>query len=118
MWRMAAASGIGLALAGQAHAQAAAGGADLMSPIMLAATFVALYFIVMRPQMKKAKEHRQLLAGLQKGDEVVTGAGMLGRVTRVTEDYVGVEIASGVEVVLQKAAVQVVLPKGTIKNAA
>lgn len=98
-------------------APAGPGGMDLLSPVMLAATFIALYFLVMRPQMKRAKEHRQILASLQKGDEVLTSAGFLGRLTRVGDTYVGVEIAAGVEIQVQKSAVTSVLPKGTIKSA-
>lgn len=106
---------------GVAYAQAtgsAPGGMDFVSMLPLLLMFVLLYFLLMRPQMKRAKEHRQLLAGLQKGDEVVTSGGTLGKVTSVNEQYVKVEIATGVEIVVQKASVQTVLPKGTIKSAA
>lgn len=106
---------------GVAYAQtpgAGPGGMDLMSMLPLLLMFVLLYFLLMRPQMKRAKEHKQLLAGLQKGDEVITSGGTLGKVTSVSEQYVKVEIASGVEIVVQKPSVQSVLPKGTIKGAA
>jgi preprotein translocase subunit YajC len=106
---------------GVAYAQASGtgpGGLDLVSMLPLLLMFVLLYFLLMRPQMKRAKEHRQLLAGLQKGDEVVTSGGTLGKVTSVTDQYVKVEVAAGVEIVVQKPSVQTVLPKGTIKSAA
>ena len=78
--------------------------------------FGVLWFLMIRPQMKKAKEHKALLAALQKGDEVVTGGGLTGRVTKVGEAYVHVEIAEGVEVVVQKPSVVIVLPKGSLKG--
>jgi preprotein translocase subunit YajC len=78
--------------------------------------FVVLWFLMIRPQMKKAKEHKALLAGLAKGDEIVTGGGMLGKVTKVDDSYVTVEITSGTEVVIQKPSVALVLPKGTMKS--
>ena len=84
-----------------------------MLPLVL--MFVVLYFIMIRPQMKRQKEHRAMVQALAKGDEVVIGGGMLGRVTRLSEQYLHVEIASGVEVQVQRAAVLQVLPKGTIK---
>jgi preprotein translocase subunit YajC len=77
--------------------------------------FVVLYFIMIRPQMKKQKEHRAMVEALAKGDEVVTAGGLLGRVSSLNENFVGVEIASGVEVQLQRQAVVQVLPKGTMK---
>ena len=84
-----------------------------MLPIVL--MFVVLYFIMIRPQMKKQKEHRAMVEALAKGDEVVTAGGLLGRVSSLNENFVGVEIASGVEVQLQRQAVVQVLPKGTMK---
>ncbi len=84
-----------------------------MLPIVL--MFVVLYFIMIRPQMKKQKEHRAMVEALAKGDEVVTAGGMLGRVSSLNENFIGVEIASGVEVQLQRQAVVQVLPKGTMK---
>ncbi len=99
-------------------ASGASGGMDFLSMLPLILMFVLLYFLLMRPQMKRAKEHKQLLAGLQKGDEVVTSGGTLGRVTNVTDQYAKVEIASGVEIVVQKPSIQTVLPKGTIKSVA
>lgn len=102
-----------------AHAQTA-GAADptggFMQLLPMILMFVVLWFLMIRPQMKKAKEHKALIAALQKGDEVVTGGGLVGRVTKVDDSYVTVEIAQGVEVVVQKPAVGIVLPKGTLKS--
>ncbi|MBM3395020.1 MAG: preprotein translocase subunit YajC [Betaproteobacteria bacterium] len=101
-----------------AYAQAPAGPGGLdPTLLMMILMFVVLYFLIMRPQMKKAKEHRQMLAALQKGDEVVIGGGTLGKVTKVTDNYVNVEIASEVEVTVQKGSVTTLLPKGTLKSA-
>ncbi len=86
-----------------------------MSMLPLVLMFVVLYFIMIRPQMKKQKEHRAMVEALAKGDEVVTAGGMLGRVSNLGENFIGVEIASGVEVQLQRQAVVQVLPKGTMK---
>ena len=77
--------------------------------------FGVFYFLLIRPQMKRAKEHRNLVGGLSKGDEVVTSGGLLGRITDVGESFVTVELADGVRVKLQKHAVSSVVPKGTIK---
>ena len=103
-----------------AYAQAAGAAQDpLMSFLPLILMFVVLYFLMIRPQMKKAKEHRQLIDGLQKGDEVITAAGIVGRITKVDTAYVTVEISSGekpTEVVIQRPAVQTLLPKGTMKD--
>ena len=84
-----------------------------MLPLVL--MFVVLYFVMIRPQMKKQKEHRTMIEALAKGDEVVTAGGMLGKVTKLGDGFLGVEIASGVEVQLQRSAVVQVLPKGTVK---
>jgi len=103
-----------------AHAQTAGAAADptggLMQLLPMILMFVVLWFLMIRPQMKKAKEHKALLAGLAKGDEVVTGGGLLGKVTKVADSYVTVEIAAGVEVVVQKPSIGLVLPKGTMKS--
>ena len=102
-----------------AHAQTA-GAADptggFMQLLPMILMFVVLWFLMIRPQMKKAKEHKALLAGLAKGDEVVTQGGIVGKVTKVGENYVSVEIAEGTEVVVQKPAIGLVLPKGTLKS--
>ena len=103
-----------------AHAQTAGAAADPTSSLMqllpMILMFVVLWFLMIRPQMKKAKEHKALLAGLAKGDEVVTQGGIVGRVTKVGDAYVTVEIAAGTEVVLQKPSIGLVLPKGTLKS--
>ena len=103
-----------------AHAQTAGAAADPMGGLMqmlpMILMFVVLWFLMIRPQMKKAKEHKALLSGLAKGDEIVTGGGMLGKVTKVAESYVTVEIATGTEVVVQKPSIVLVLPKGTMKS--
>ena len=101
----------------EAWAQAGAPpGGDLWSMLPIVLMFVVLYFIMIRPQMKRAKEHKTMVDALQKGDEVITGGGVLGRITKVSEAYVTVEIAPNTEVSVQKAAVQTLLPKGTIKS--
>jgi preprotein translocase subunit YajC len=93
------------------------GGMDIMSLLPLILMFVLLYFLLLRPQMRRAKEQKQMLTSLQKGDEVVTSGGTLGRITKVTDNYVSVEIAPNVEITVQKPAIQTLLPKGTIKSA-
>ena len=77
--------------------------------------FAVLYFVMIRPQMKKQKEHRAMIEALAKGDEVVTAGGLLGKVSMIGDAYIGVELAQGVEVQLQRSAVVQVLPKGTLK---
>ena len=77
--------------------------------------FVVLYFVMIRPQMKRQKEHRAMIDAIAKGDEVATAGGIIGRVTRLSEGFLHVEIASGVEVQVQRSAVAQVLPKGTVK---
>ncbi len=107
-------------LISSAWAQAAGGapgGMDLMGFLPIVLMFVVLYFLMIRPQAKRAKEHKALLAALAKGDEVVAGGGMLGKVSKVSDNYVTLEIAPNVEVTVQKPSIQVVLPKGTIRNA-
>lgn len=86
------------------------------SLIMIAAIFVLFYFMLIRPQNKKAKEHRELISRLKKGDEVITTGGMLAKVVTIDEQYVKVALAEGVEITLQKGAVATVLPKGTLKS--
>jgi preprotein translocase subunit YajC len=95
-----------------------AGGAEssLMSFLPLILMFAVLYFIMIRPQMKRQKEHRNMLSAMAKGDEVVTNGGIVGKITKVTDAYVGVEIAEGTEITIQKASVTTILPKGTIKS--
>src|SRR5688572_29491192 len=100
-----------------AYAQAApAGGSGFESMILLVAMFAIMYFLLIRPQMKRAKEQRAMVEALQKGDEVVAAGGLIGRVTKLSEQYLTVEVAPNTEIVMQRNAVQVVLPKGTIKS--
>lgn len=89
--------------------------ATLTSMLPLVLMFVVLYFVMIRPQMKKQKEHRAMIDALAKGDEVATAGGLLGKVTRLNEGFMSLEIANGVEVQIQRSAVIQVLPKGTIK---
>lgn len=100
-----------------AYAQAAGGDTQstLISMLPLLLMFVVLYFVMIRPQMKRQKEHKALVEALTKGDEVVTAGGFLGKIAKVGEVYVGVEMADGVEVQMQRTAVVQVLPKGSIK---
>lgn len=86
------------------------------SILLIVLMFVVLYFLMIRPQMKRAKEHKAMIEALQKGDEVITAGGMLGRISKINENYASLEIAENVEIQVQRAAVQLVLPKGTIKN--
>jgi preprotein translocase subunit YajC len=99
----------------QAPAAAPQGG-GIESMLLILAMFAVLYFLMIRPQMKRAKEHKTMVEGLQKGDEVITAGGILGRITKVDDQYVTVSLAEGVEVQMQRHAVQTVLPKGTIKT--
>ena len=101
-----------------AYAQAAAGGdtqSTLMGMLPLVLMFVVLYFVMIRPQMKKQKEHKTMVEALAKGDEVVTAGGLLGRVSKIGDAFISVEIANGVEVQLQRGSVVQVLPKGSLK---
>ncbi|HEY0338658.1 MAG TPA: preprotein translocase subunit YajC [Burkholderiales bacterium] len=91
-------------------------GGGFESIFLIVAMFAVLYFLMIRPQMKRAKEHKSMVEALQKGDEVVTSGGVLGRISKVGEGYVSLEIAPNVEIQVQRSAVQTVLPKGTIKN--
>ena len=88
---------------------------SLMSMLPLVLMFVVLYFVMIRPQMKRQKEHRTMIEALAKGDEVATAGGVLGKVTRLDDNYLGLEIANGVEIQVQRSAVVQVLPKGTRK---
>ncbi|NML13676.1 preprotein translocase subunit YajC [Azohydromonas caseinilytica] len=88
---------------------------SLMSMLPLVLMFVVLYFIMIRPQMKRQKEHKAMIAALAKGDEVVTAGGFLGKVTKLNESFVHIEVANGVELQVQRSAVVQVLPKGTFK---
>lgn len=102
-----------------AQAAPAAAPGDMQSSLMgmlpLVLMFVVLYFVMIRPQMKKAKDHKNMVEALGKGDEVVTAGGVLGKVTKVSESFISIEVANGVELQLQRSSVVQVLPKGTIK---
>jgi len=103
---------------GTAYAQAAgsaSGGDSLMSMLPIILMFVILYFLMIRPQMKKAKEHKTMLDGLQKGDEVVA-VGILGKIAKISDNYVSLEIAPNTTIQVQKQAVTTLLPKGTMKD--
>ncbi|CDZ77096.1 preprotein translocase subunit YajC [Legionella massiliensis] len=86
------------------------------SLIMIAAIFVVFYFMLIRPQNKRAKEHREMVGNLKKGDEIITSGGLLGKVVNIDEQYVKVALADGIEVNMQRGAVSSVLPKGTLKS--
>ena len=110
-----------IVLISTAYAQTApaAAGGDMQSSFMgllpLVLMFVVLYFVMIRPQMKRQKEHRAMIEALAKGDEVATAGGLLGRITKLGDQYLGVEVSPGVEVQVQRSAVVQVLPKGSIK---
>ena len=91
------------------------GTSQLLSMLPLVLMFVVLYFIMIRPQMKRQKEHKAMVEALAKGDEVITSGGVLGKVSKLGESILSVEIANGVEIQIQRSAVTQVLPKGTIK---
>jgi preprotein translocase subunit YajC len=105
---------------GTAYAQAASaspqGGDTLMGMLPIILMFVILYFLMIRPQMKKAKEHRTMIEALQKGDEVVA-VGILGKISKISDNYVTLEVAPNVAIQVQRQAVTTLLPKGTIKDA-
>ena len=109
---------ISSAFAQTAPAVAATGGdlqSSLMSMLPLVLMFVVLYFVMIRPQMKKQKEHRTMIDALAKGDEIVTVGGVLGKVSKLGDSFLTLEVASGVELQVQRSAVVQVLPKGSIK---
>jgi preprotein translocase subunit YajC len=99
-----------------ATATPAAASEGSFSLIMVAAIFVLFYFMLIRPQNKRAKEHRELVSKLQKGDEIVTSGGLLAKVSGVDEQFIKAIIADGIEICLQRGSVTTVLPKGTIKS--
>jgi len=99
----------------QAEGAGAAGG--LMSFLPLIVIFAVFYFMLIRPQMKRAKEHKQLVSQLSKGDEVITNGGLLGKITDVSDSFVTLELADNLQIKLQRQAVASVMPKGTMKSA-
>ena len=88
---------------------------NLMSFLPIVMMFVVLYFLMIRPQMKRQKEQKAMMEGLKKNDEVITVGGILGKIIKVTDAYVTIEIAANTEVVIQKSAVTMLLPKDSIK---
>ena len=105
-------------LISSAYAQAAGAadpGGSMMQFLPIILMFVVLWFLMIRPQQKRAKEHKAMLDALAKGDEIVTGGGIAGRVVKVGENFVAVELADGVEVQVQKPAITLVLLKGILK---
>lgn len=101
-----------------AYAQAAAatsGSDSLIGMLPIFAMFILLYFLMIRPQMKKAKEQKQMLDALQKGDEVIA-MGIIGRITKIGDGYIGLEVADGKTIHLQRQAVTTLLPKGTFND--
>jgi preprotein translocase subunit YajC len=101
-----------------AYAQAPAGGADagLMGFLPIILMFVLLYFLMIRPQMKRAKEQKTMIEALQKGDEVVAAGGLVGKIVELTDQYATLEVSPETKITVQRPAVQVLLPKGTIKS--
>jgi preprotein translocase subunit YajC len=102
--------------AAQAAAPAAAGN-PMGQFLLMGAVFLGMYFLMIRPQMKRAKEHKEMIGKIAKGDEVITSGGIAGRVDDIGESFITVEIADGLRVKLQKGAITAVLPKGTLKSA-
>lgn len=99
-----------------AHAAPSTPDAGLMSFLPMIFIFVLFYFMLIRPQMKQAKEQKAMIASLQKGDEVATAGGIVGKITKVSDDFIALEIATNVSINVQKHTVQTMLPKGTIKT--
>jgi preprotein translocase subunit YajC len=91
-------------------------GDPLMSFLPLVLIFIVFYFLLIRPQSKKAKEHKQMVEALAKGDEVVTNGGLLGRITKIGENFIELEVAEGTSVRVQRNAIANLMPKGTIKS--
>jgi preprotein translocase subunit YajC len=99
-----------------AQAPAAGGDAGLMSFLPIILMFVLLYFLMIRPQMKRAKEQKAMIDALQKGDEVVAAGGLVGKIVEINEHYATIEVAANTEIRVQRASVGLLLPKGTIKS--
>ncbi len=101
-----------------AYAQAAGtpSGSDIMTFLPMIAIVVVFYFLLIRPQQKRAKETKAMLSSLQKGDEIVTAGGVVGKIAKLSDAYADVEIAPNVEVTVQRSAISLLLPKGTIKT--
>ncbi|WP_020560186.1 preprotein translocase subunit YajC [Thiofilum flexile] len=93
-----------------------AGGGIIEMVIMMAIFFAIMYFMIIRPQQKRAKEHKALIDGLSKGDEIVAGGGLMGKITAVTDNYVEMNVADNVNIKVQKHSIASVLPKGSLKG--
>lgn len=104
------------ALAEGAPAAGAPAG-DIMGFLPLIVIFVIFYFLLIRPQVKRAKEHKKLMESIAKGDEVVTSGGLLGKVTQVDDNFISLEVAAGMNIQIQRSAVASLMPKGTYKSA-
>ena len=104
-------------LISSAYAATGSAASDWTSFVPMIVIFVLFYFMLVRPQMKQAKEQREMIAALQKGDEVVTSSGILGQVTKISDTVISLEIATAIVINIQKTAVQAKLEKGTIKPA-
>lgn len=104
-------------LIASAYAQDASSQGGLMSFLPLILIFAVFYFMLIRPQMKRAKEHKRLVSELSKGDEIVTNGGLLGKITDVSDSFVTLELAENIKIKLQRNAVTNVMPKGTINSA-
>lgn len=101
-----------------AYAQAAPAAAPesgLLGMLPLVLMFVVLYFVMIRPQMKRQKEQKAMIEALAKGDEVVTAGGVIGKISKLGDNFIGLEVASGVEIQIQRSAISQVLPKGSVK---
>ncbi|MEZ5535497.1 MAG: preprotein translocase subunit YajC [Thiolinea sp.] len=98
-----------------AEAGPAGGGLELI--LMMGVFFAIMYFMIIRPQQKRAKEHKNMLEALGKGDEIVTGGGLLGKISNISDNFVEIEIAENTKVKVQKQAIATVMPKGTMKGA-
>jgi preprotein translocase subunit YajC len=105
-------------LISSAYAQAVGGtsGSDLMAFLPMVAIFVVFYFLLIRPQQKRAKETKAMLAALQKGDEVVTAGGIVGKVSKLDDGYASVTVSPNVDITVQRSAISLILPKGTVKS--
>ncbi len=100
-----------------AQAGAEGAGSGLLSLLPLVVIFVLFWFLLIRPQQKRAKQHKEMVSGLKKGDEVVTNGGTLGKILDVGDNFINLEVAEGVQIKVQRQAVAQMMPKGTVKDA-
>jgi preprotein translocase subunit YajC len=98
-----------------AQAAGASSGGDMLTFLPMIAIFVVFYFLLIRPQQKRAKETKSMLEALQKGDEVITAGGIVGKIAKLTDQYAAIEIAPNVEINVQRGSIAQILPKGTMK---